>query len=323
MCKKAMLILPKFFGYDQEIVNALSSFGFQVTVIYENLDELNLAYRFIYVYGKGLKKPMLENYYNAHCPGDHDLVLVIRGSTLSEKTVCEIKAKNPAAKFILYQWDSVKNTPTALNIAKYFDKVATFDMHDAKNLGWTYRPLFYCQTTNVDTHREYDLAYICSLHSQRIAVLQQIKKYAQGKNLALFSYLFAKKIIYFKQKYFNRNEDFLGLCDEEIRFSSLSLEQTQQIYRKSKIIVDYAHPGQNGFTMRTIESLGHHCKLITNNKNIQYADFYRPENIYIYNMESFEIPDWFLKTPYTPLDDGLFYSYSLTGWLQALLEPMM
>ena len=42
-----------------------------------------------------------------------------------------MKNKFSGAKFIMYQWDSCSNSPNALEIAKYFDKIFTFDREDA------------------------------------------------------------------------------------------------------------------------------------------------------------------------------------------------
>ena len=76
------------------------------------------------------------------------------------------------------------------------------------------------------------------------------------------------------------------------------MKETVAVYDKSKSIMDYKFPKQVGLTMRTIESIGHRCKLITNNQQVKFEDFYTPENVYVYDLDSFDIPVDFLKTDY-------------------------
>lgn len=73
------------------------------------------------------------------------------------------------------------------------------------------------------------------------------------------------------------------------------MSEVNDIMSKSNIIVDYTHPQQTGFTMRTCEAIGHRCKLVTNNKNILKADFYIKDDIYVYDEDEFDIPIEFIK----------------------------
>ena len=84
--------------------------------------------------------------------------------------------------------------------------------------------------------------------------------------------------------------------------------------------MDYTHPGQTGFTMRTIEALGNGCKLITNNPLVKDADFYDPNNILVYEGTDVEIPEWFVQTPYRKPDDAIYRKYSLTQWIADIFE---
>ena len=100
---------------------------------------------------------------------------------------------------------------------------------------------------------------------------------------------------------------------------SLSLEETYKIYSRSRIIVDYTHPNQTGFTMRTIEALGNRCKLVTNNQLIKSADFYNPHNVYVYEGTNVEIPLKFINSEYEDVNKKIYNYYSLNGWINTLL----
>lgn len=87
----------------------------------------------------------------------------------------------------------------------------------------------------------------------------------------------------------------------------------------SDSIVDYTHPNQTGFTMRTCEAIGNRCKLITNNKRIMDADFYNPNNIYVYDLDNLYIPYSFINNEYEELPEEIFERYSLENWLKDIL----
>ena len=89
---------------------------------------------------------------------------------------------------------------------------------------------------------------------------------------------------------------------------------------KSDIVVDYAHPEQSGFTMRTCEAIGHRCKLVTNNKIVTEADFYKESNVYIYDLDDFRVPDYFIDSSYEELSREVYERYSIESWLREIID---
>ena len=72
--------------------------------------------------------------------------------------------------------------------------------------------------------------------------------------------------------------------------------------------------------MRTIESLGNGCKLITNNRRIEEADFYDERNILVYDDCDLEIPESFLQEPFIPVTEEIYDKYSIEFWVLELLS---
>ena len=323
--KTILVIMPRFFGYENKIREALAKEGFFVYMIYENMDEISLWYRLFYVYLKSFKNKIMNKYYIkriSEVPNSIDYILVIRGDSLTTDIVGVMKSKFKNAKFVFYNWDSVENNKNTVEIIGEFDSVATFDMVDAEKYGWKYRPLFYVDESQRESkNRKYDFLFMCSMHSDRLKVLKYLKKYCEKKKLSLYDYLYSKPFHYFKQKYIVKNKDFRVKLDSvKVRFSQLSLADIYKLYSHSNIVVDYTHPNQNGFTMRTIESIGNRCKLLTNNKNVIDSDFYNRNNVYIYDLDNFEVTDDFLKCEYMELPKQTFEQYSLENWIKDLLE---
>lgn len=320
--KKVLLIAPKFFNYEEYIKERLESKGAKVFLIYENLDEVNFLYRFIYVYLKKLKQKVLNYHYISSLKKIKekiDIVLVIRGSSITELIMDKMHNKYPDAFFVMYQWDSIKNNKNAELIAKYFNKCLTFDKDDACNKNWQYRPLFYVRSAK-NINKDIDVAYICSIHSERIQILNKLINICEDKKLTLFTHVFTKRIIYLKRKYLDRVQEYMIADNRFIKFYSLSSENLFDIYARSKIVVDYTNPNQKGLTMRTIECLGNNCKLVTNNSNLKDENIFNDSNYYIYQGTNVELPDYLLSEPYKELDRAIYNYYSLDGWIETILE---
>lgn len=313
---KALLIIPKFFSYEIYIKEELQNIGYEVNTIYENVDNFSLISK-IQIEFIGNKMNFFNKYFEMSIGNDvYNIVIVIRGSFLSGHILDLIKEKSPLAKLYMYQWDSVKNNPNALDIAPYFDTVSTFDIDDAKKYGWKYRPLFYINSSERKTVRKYDITYICTLHSQRVKIFQILK----DLDIRSYLYLYSKFSHYIKERYINKNKDFDGISLHDVKFKPLSLEQSHEVMANSNIVIDYTHPAQSGFTMRTCEAIGHRCKLVTNNKLVVNADFYNENNVYVYDPDNFAIPVSFIKSPFLDLGEKIYERYSISRWLKDILD---
>jgi glycosyltransferase len=313
---RVLLIIPKFFSYENYIKNELEKLGYNVYMIYENPDEFSFKAKF-QINLLNNKQKYYDKYFKKKIKNKRfDIVLAIRAAFLSESTIEYIRTISPGAKFYMYQWDSIKNNHNALVISALFDKVMTFDIDDSKKYGWKYRPLFYIKSADRSEKRKYDISFIATLHSKRVKIYQIIKK--SNKNCYL--YLYSRCSHYLKERYINKNPDFFDVSFKEIKRKPLSLEATNTIMANSDIIVDYTHPNQSGFTMRTCEAIGNKCKIVTNNKNIVKADFYNPNNILIYNEHNYDIPEYFIKLKYVELSDEIYERYSLTNWVNEIMS---
>lgn len=320
---KILLIIPKFYGYENLIKKELNKSFYQVEVIYENRDWVSIWHRFVYVYMPSRKRKVLNDFYIKEInkmTQDVDVVLVIRGSSLSQKVMKHMRKRfSSDCRFIMYQWDGIKNNPDILECAEYFDRIYTFDVEDSKKYNWGYRPLFFDKEKVNSTKKCIDVSFLCSLHSQRAQILEKLKNICIENGYSFHSHMYCNKFAYYKWKYIGKKPEYIGTKDKDVTFKSLSLNESYELYSKSKVIVDYTHPDQTGFTMRTIEAIGNRCKLITNNKYIKNADFYNPSNIYVYEGTDVDIPYGFIETAYKDIDTDLYEYYSLEGWLSTLL----
>lgn len=81
--------------------------------------------------------------------------------------------------------------------------------------------------------------------------------------------------------------------------------------------------GQEGLTLRVMESIFFEKKLITNNKKIINYDFYTPENIYILddliNIDYLDIIK-FINTPFQKMEERIIKKYTFEFWLDNILK---
>ena len=320
--KNVLLIVPQYFGYETYIAKEIERLGYRVYPIYENLAHFDYKYRFLSNYCKNVIPKYERKYYYKQLDlvkDDIDYVLVIRGSSLSEEIMERICSLYPKAKKVMYQWDSVRNNPKAGLIARYFDSISTFDVEDANRLEWKYRPLFYIGDFCLDSEKTVDFACVTSFQPNRVKLANRIEEISQNSGLKTYIYIFIPFITVFRHKYLMHDANFKDL-NYKLYSKSIGIEQTNDIYNKSRIVVDFTPSSQNGFTMRTIESIGHRCKLITNNTKVLEADFYDPQNVFVYDeCAELNIPEEFLATDYKSLSDEVYKSYSLSSFVSDLL----
>lgn len=326
--KNIVLVCPDFYGYENEIREVLQRCGAKVTTIIENIEWTSLFFQIVFRFFPEKKESAVKRYYLRKLNGviqKCDYFFVIRGSSLNPDIMEYAKQEAPSGcRFIMYQWDSVSRDARLKNVTSYFDSVATFDPVDAEKYGWHYRPLFFIDKyIQRKPERIYDILYICSAHSKRVQVLQKLKKTAADRNLKIKAILHMSIPMYLKHKYTPKgisDLERMPIMRKDVTLRAINLKKCYELYSDAKIVVDYTHPLQTGLTMRTIESLGNGCKLITNNRRIEEADFYDERNILVYDDCDLEIPESFLQEPFIPVTEEIYDKYSIEFWVLELLS---
>lgn len=131
----------------------------------------------------------------------------------------------------------------------------------------------------------------------------------------MFTFYFSPSKTLFKFKKIT-DKEFKNFDEEKISFKSLAHQEIVAIYENTKVILDINHPGQNGLTMRTFETLGAGRKLITTNPKVKMYPFYDPQNIYIIERGKIQFEEQFFKTDFNEMSSEIRESMSLKGWIQ-------
>ncbi len=324
--KKVLLFAPKFFGYENEIYKEINGQG-GIVKFYDERNNPSSIEKIILRKAHFLLESRIFSYYKGICETEKsfnpDYVLFISPETVNRKSIVLMKNKFNSAKFILYMWDSIENK-NAKKVYQYFDKCLSFDSDDCKKYGFKFRPLFFTKSfekkmsENIATY-QYDFAFIGSVHSDRAKILNQLKKYFEKNNLRFFYYLYVPgKLMLTVRSLLDKN--FRELRKDYVHIEPLDKNKVSSILSNSNYVIDINHPKQIGLTMRTIEMLGLHKKLLTTNSHIQDYDFYNQSNQIVISRNKISIDKTKLINGYNCESDDIYDKYRLSTWIKEIFE---
>ena len=326
--KKLLLIMPKFFDYPDVISEELKGMGYEVD-FYDDRPSTKGIVKAIIRVNKNLLNGYIRKYFNYMMENvskkKYDVVFLISGQSLSfsKEMIAELKASQTQAKFVLYQWDSMKNFPYIGEMHEFFERMFSFDKEDCKkNPELQFLPLFYSKKyeqigKNVKSQYRYDFSFVGTAHPKKYKFIKQMSSQLKDVYPKQFIYFFfPSKIVYYYRKL--RNPEFKSATMSEFHFVPLKGKEMDNLISESRCILDSPQDGQIGLTIRVLEALGAKKKLITTNEDIKNYDFYKPENIYVYN-GAFDYDSLFFKSDFIELEDEVYRKYSLMNWLKCSL----
>ena len=332
--KRVLFFAPQFFGYDKKIAEKMEQLGadvdfFDERSIKKSYQKAVLKYApwMFLIHSYGYYGDIVENTKENR----YDYIFVIKGEMIPSAILRRLKELNPSAVFCLYLYDSVRNIPGVKRKFKYFDRILSFDRKDTLRYpGMKFRPLFFVDEFRKEARADipekqsgedkegYDVSFIGTIHSDRLAVIKRMKEYCTKHRLSFYSFCYLPShSAYYFYKAINRS--FRGVEESDFVFHQLSSEKIVEVVERSSAVLDIQHPRQTGLTMRTIEMLGMNKKLITTNPDIVHYDFFHPQNIAIIGREDISIPPDFFKSKPEPIDTGILESYSLEHWIMDIL----
>lgn len=325
--KKILFFAPSFFGYQNEISDALKRLGASVDY-YDERPKNNFFVKASLRTNKNIVKKRIQKYYASILENTrnkkYDYVFVVNLEALMPSLIKELQQQQNEAKFILYMWDSIQNKKPALEAFPHFDWGYSFDKSDSQNInGIQFRPLFFidkydCFKTS-KTRQTIDLCFMGTVHSDRYNLIHELKEKAENLGLTTYFFMyFPSPILFWFKKL--RDIRFYKARYNEFSFKPINHDEIARKIMASKVVLDIQHPKQTGLTMRTIEMIGAEKKLITTNAAIKEYDFYDEQNILVIDREHPVISKTFFTEPYKPIDKKIRYNYSIEGWIKEIFK---
>lgn len=326
---RVLLITPNFFDYPKQISDELRSMGHEVDW-FDDRPSTNSFIKAVIRIDKSLINFIINKYFTGIKEKvrkkEYDKVLLISGQSLSftENMLKELRRLQPKAEFILYQWDSEKNFAYIRDVQYLFDKCYSFDRQDVCfNEKLIFLPLFYSRRyENIgkipQKDYDYDFMFVGTAHPKKYKFVKEMSEKLLSVYKQQYIYFFyPSRLVYFYRKL--KNPELKRAKYNEFHFEAVKEKEMDALLMKSRCVLDSAQDGQIGLTIRVLETLGAKRKLITTNKDVVNYDFYRPENIYIYDGK-FEFSSVFFNCDYVDIDQSVYEQYSLRNWLKVLLQ---
>ena len=320
--RRVLLIAPRFFGYERDIVEALQWRGAVVDWLpdrpYDSAPmaaATRLAPRLILPFADRLYHRLLEKIG----PATYDYVLVINGQTVSKAFLRSLRGNFPSARLILYMWDSLENRGRVVENFAFFDSLLSFDPVTVERYGMRSRALFYTHVRQPDDADAvaYDATFIGTAHSDRFAVISRLRE-GLDPGLRTFWYLYLQSEWVFNV-YRATKAGMRSAKRTDFEYQPMNKKVLQHTFENSLAIIDVEHPMQRGLTMRTLETLGINRKIITTNRHIRDYDFFDEANVALIDRNKPFVDAAFFHEPYKPIPYETFSRYSIDGWIDEVL----
>lgn len=321
--KNVLFIAPRFFGYENDILNEMAARGAIVDWLADRPFDtpfMTAVTRF----RKELLMPAISRLYRRKLlefgRSRYDIIFVLNGQTLSREILIQLRSDYPDAKFVLYMWDSIENRSSLTGNFDLFDECSSFDPKAVERFGITLRPLFFSKGFEKEPQPEVQrhISFVGTAHTDRYKLVTAVDAQLPP-SLSRYWYLYLQaKWVYWSYKL--TNQHFRDAPISAFRFDPLSRSALLDIFHSSFAVLDIEHPRQTGLTMRTFETVGSSKKLVTTNSGVREYEFYNPQNVHILNRSTPTIPASFFDTPYAPVSSEIYRRYSLAGWLDDVLE---
>lgn len=300
--KNIVYINIDFYTYNKQIIDELSKHDYHV--YFYNYKPCRTSWqKFRFKKSASFRRKMIARLVDKIVKETKDLVidqyLVINPTTFEESQFDTIFKGHENAKKILYLWDAIETYPITKTYLKHFDKVYSFDPKDCDENNLGYRPTFVSDEILEKSEScepvVYDIFYVASYSKERYQTMMAVQKYCDENGLKFKHHLFVKnKLAYLYFKLHDRS-----LKKKNVAFSLLNNTEKTALLRQSRAVLDTPLPTQKGLTMRVLEGMECHKKIITTNDYISHYDFYNTEDFFCLDPKAIHLDKARIQSPTT------------------------
>lgn len=219
--------------------------------------------------------------------------------------VPHLKKKSIASVWL---WDIMSMKPFLLSNLHILKKlnipINTFEPQDAEQYNITYVPQVYNFLHPKTLVKENAIIEACDCYylgsigtDYRRNLVKQVEAMLLEQGVKLCTYLVNEDGRHYISYY--QNLDNLTQC---------------------KALLELNNEGQGAPTLRAMEALSYHKKLITNNKDIRNFDFYRKSNIFILGEDDPTTLKKFVNSPYENVSSEIIERYDVNTWIKNMYK---
>lgn len=315
--KKLLFIALPYHDYTSEIIDELKKQGFLVS--FYPIKPRSFFHKVLQTVLPSVFQRYLDKYHAQIVEKErgieYDTVFFLQAHFFGHKNFSALKTTQSKARFILYNWDSIK-THDYSGYIKYFDKVATFDREDAKVFDLAYLPLFCTrQFKSMQKHlpTENRIYFVGNIvNPNRYQAVQAFKSYCKANQIIFEAYLKCTLVTFVHLL-------LKGYLPIDISFKNISKKAFSDLVVSSTTVFDYANHSQSGYTMRFMENLCIGKRIITNNTSVLNETFYSEERFFLFKDLQFDGIDVFMNCDFNAKDEE-FEEFHLESFINSILD---
>lgn len=223
---------------------------------------------------------------------DDYTTIIIHASVLTRHLPKYIHRKYPSMRIIMWYWNHINSKMVPDKKNEEWVEYWSFDRGDCAKYNIKYNIQYYEPSIELGTKYdiESDIFFIGHDHG-RLNKILQVKKIAEEQGLT---------------------------CDIRISKTSggwsIPYTDIEETIQKTRAILEIMQTGQEGLTLRAMESLFYEKKLITDNKTIKKEPFYCKNNIFVLGEDSDADLLEFVRSPYDVRVSKYKKQYDLDAW---------
>ena len=243
--------------------------------------------------------PFYSLWYNTHFKKIESCVstVIIFDSILTVKPSNYLKSKYPYIRVIFWHWNHIEEPSLYSALSSSIERWS-YDIEDCRLYSLHYNTQFYFLSfvPKVLTRVDNKNCFFIGKNKGRVEQIVHIERMIIRANLNAKFKIVEKKF------------------SDQIPYNTI----VQKII-ESQCIVDIVPNCQHGMTLRPLEALFFHKKLITNYQEIIQYDFYSPRNIFIVGRDDeFMLAD-FIASEYDESVSKYITEYDFSSWINRFL----
>ena len=248
-----------------------------------------------------------NRWFNKTIRKENPSAILVFDPLITEEYLCWLKQTFPKAQLNFVYRNLIGKAKHLLPDQIPSDwRIWTYDDRDAKQYGLRlYHVNAYFKTfLKAKEKPEYDVLFV-GKDKGRGDYLLQLKGKMEAMGLRTM-FLIASDGRFSRRKHYHQKQ--------------IPYRELVDLIVRSRSILNVALEGQEGMTIRDLESMFFGVKLLTTNKNAVTFDMYYPQNVFILNERCLEDLPRFLETPMVNVPDEVKEKHTLEHFIEVITE---
>lgn len=224
-------------------------------------------------------------------------MIIIHANIINQSVPKTLRKKGYKGRIIYWYWNPVSASISPDKIDRNNCELWSFDYNDCKKYNMKYNSTYYFRRLPVQEVIPKTDVFFIGKDKGRYNRLNNFKKFIEDLG-------FSTNFLIIKDKTSKGGKYAKSLPYNEV--INLTIE--------ANCILEFLQKEQSGMSLRVMESLFFHKKLITDNKNLKNTKVYDIGNTYIIGSSSIGI-EQFMKEPIKPVENTLLKYYDFENWL--------